>query len=121
MSARDELRGTLSNTICNASHYPKRAQPYLLGGDMSDVLDKTSDALLAAGYRKAEQVTEFGTIFNRSAVFLNPPAESVEEFKNRYESECGWMLTERDPILTRTFLRCDPEPSEPVLHEGGSK
>lgn len=54
---RDELRGTLSNTICNASFYPKRAQPYLLGGDMSDVLDRTADALLAAGYRKPQQVT----------------------------------------------------------------
>jgi hypothetical protein len=49
---RDELRGALSNTICNASFYPKRAQPYLLGGDMSEVLDRTADALLAAGYRK---------------------------------------------------------------------
>ena len=75
-----------------------------------------ADGLLAAGYRKAERATEFGTIFNRAAVFLNPPAESVEEFRERYESEFGWMLTERDPILTKTFLRCDPEPSEPALH-----
>lgn len=55
MSAdRDELRGTLSNTICNASFYPDRAVPYLLGGDMSEVLDKTADALIADGYRKIE-------------------------------------------------------------------
>lgn len=74
------------------------------------------DAILAAGYRKTERVTEFGTIFNCAAVFLNPPAETVEEFKERYEREFGWMLTERDPILARTFLRCDPEPTEPVLH-----
>ena len=52
MNARDELRGTLSNVICNASNYTKRAQPYLLGSDMSVVLDKASDALIAAGYRK---------------------------------------------------------------------
>jgi hypothetical protein len=51
-TARDELRGTLANTICNASLYTKRAQPYLLGSDMSEVLDKTADAILAAGYRK---------------------------------------------------------------------
>ena len=48
---RDELRGTLSNTICNASFYPPRAQPYLLGGDMSEVLDRTTEAVLAAGYK----------------------------------------------------------------------
>jgi len=52
MNARDELRGTLSNTICNASFYPQRAQPHLLGGDMSEVLDRAADAILAAGYRK---------------------------------------------------------------------
>ena len=75
-----------------------------------------ADTIIAAGYRKPERVTEFGTIFNRAAVFLNPPAESLEEFKERYESESGWMLTERDPILTRTFLRCDPATSEPTLH-----
>ena len=54
---RDELRGTLSNTICNASFYPAKAQPYLLGGDMSTVLDKTSDAIIAAGYRKPRIIT----------------------------------------------------------------
>lgn len=52
MTARDELRGTLSNIICNASNYTRRAQPYLLGSDMSTVLNKTADAILAAGYRK---------------------------------------------------------------------
>jgi hypothetical protein len=52
MNERDELRGTLSNTICNVSFYPKRAQPYLLGGDMSEVLDRTADALIEAGYVK---------------------------------------------------------------------
>ena len=49
---RDELLGALSNTICNVFNYPERAAPYLLGGDMSRVLEKTADALLAAGYRK---------------------------------------------------------------------
>jgi len=57
MNARDELRGTLSNTICHATNYPERAQPYLLGGDMSTVLDRTADAILAAGYRKPRTIT----------------------------------------------------------------
>jgi hypothetical protein len=55
MNERDELRGALSNSVCNASLYTKRAQPYLLGSDMSAVLDKTVDNLLAAGYRKAPE------------------------------------------------------------------
>lgn len=54
---REELRGTLCNSICNVSLYTKRAQPYLLGGDMSAVLDKTADNVLAAGYRKPRAVT----------------------------------------------------------------
>lgn len=54
---RDQLRGTLANTICNASLYARRAQPYLLGSDMSDVLDKTADAIVAAGYRKPRTIT----------------------------------------------------------------
>lgn len=54
MSAeREELRGTLSNTICNASNYPGEAPVHLLGRDMSTVLDKTTDALLAAGWEKS--------------------------------------------------------------------
>ncbi len=57
MSERDELRGTLSNTICNASNYTKRAQPHLMGSDMSTVLDKTADAILAAGYSKPRTIT----------------------------------------------------------------
>ena len=57
MTARDELRGTLANTVCNASNYTRRAQPYLLGSDMSTVLDKTADAILAAGYRKPRTIT----------------------------------------------------------------
>ena len=57
MSERDELRGTISNIICNASNYTRRAQPYLLGSDMSDVLDKTADAILAAGYSKPRTIT----------------------------------------------------------------
>jgi hypothetical protein len=81
-------------------------------------VDTAIDAILAAGYRKAVTATEFGIIFNRAAMFLSPPAESLEEFKERYEQDYGWMLTERDTILTRTFLRCDPEPGEPVLHAG---
>ena len=52
--ARKELQGTLANTICNASNYPKRAQPYLLGSDMSHVINKTADSLLAAGYSKSD-------------------------------------------------------------------
>lgn len=50
--ARKELQGTLANTMCNASNYPKRAQAHLLGSDMSHVINKTADAVLAAGYRK---------------------------------------------------------------------
>lgn len=56
---RQELRGTLSNTICNASFYPERAQPFLLGGDMTELLDRTADAVLAAGFTNSKlwQVT----------------------------------------------------------------
>jgi len=53
MNERDELRGILANTICHVTNYPERSQPYLLGGGMSTVLDKTADALLTAGYIKA--------------------------------------------------------------------
>lgn len=55
MSAHDDLRGTLSNTICNASFYPPKAQVHLLGGDMSAVLDNTADSIIAAGYVKVSE------------------------------------------------------------------
>lgn len=99
MSAREELASMISGVSPEAQ--------------LAD-----ADCIIDAGYRKAVRATEFGTIFNRAAVFLVPPAESLEDFKERYEREFGWILTERDPILSRTFVRCDPEPSEPVLHAG---
>ena len=71
---REELRATLSNTICNASFYPPRAQPYLLGGDMSDVLDRTTDAILAAGYKNYRT-------FAGSGVLLEVAAERVRQAK----------------------------------------
>lgn len=74
-------------------------------------------ATLAAGYRKTDTVTEYGIVFNGSAVFLTPPADSLDEFKERYEREHGWMITDRDTFLTRTYSRCAPEPSAPVIHE----
>jgi hypothetical protein len=40
------LRGALSNALCNASNFPRRVQPYLLGQDMGPLLDATTDAIL---------------------------------------------------------------------------
>ena len=118
MSARDEFADAIY-----AADKAHKNDPVDLTTHYSYVI---ADELIAAGYRKAERVTEYGTVINRRAAFLTPPAESLEEFKERYVYEGTWMLTERDPIITRTFLRCDPEPSEPailpatVLHEPGA-
>lgn len=126
MNARDELQALLAEhedcafsasgvLVCTCG---TAMQPNEVMEDLANLAAHQTDVMLTAGYRKAERVTEYGTVFNRAAVFLNPPAETIEEFKGRYESEFGWILTERDPILTRTFLRCDPEPSEPTIHTG---
>lgn len=79
---RDDLRGTLANTICNASNYPPKATPYLLGGDMSEVLDRTADAILAAGYRKPRTITtveELDALADDSIIL---DAESVDWRRN---------------------------------------
>ena len=118
MNARDELteREALEAVLMESAN----DNGLYMGGLTVEAMART---LLAAGYRKAGRVTEYGTVINRRAAFLTPPAESLEEFKERYVHEGTWMLTERDPIITRTFLRCDPEPSAPeptpatVLHE----
>lgn len=127
MSERDELAELLSKhedcafsasgvivCSCGTAMQPQEAQ-----WDLANLASHQSEVLHSHGYRKVERVTEYGTVFNRRAIFLMPPAETIEEFKERYERELGWMLTERDPILTRTFLRCDLEPTEPVLHAAG--
>jgi len=80
MSERDDMRGVLSNTICNASLYTKRAQPYLLGSDMSRVLDKTADNLIAAGYVKLPM----------SDATVERAAQVVHNFLNQnYPCGCG--------------------------------
>ena len=54
----DRLRGALANVLCNASNYPRRAQPYLLGQDMGPLIAKTMDAVLAAQGVEADHGTE---------------------------------------------------------------
>jgi hypothetical protein len=110
VSARDELRGTLSNTICNASNYTKRAQPYLLGSDMSAVLDKTADNILAAGYSKPRTVT--------TAEELDALAEGAVILSDEggvFEHEHGWwrVTGSRDPMASSEISL-----SAAVLYEG---
>jgi hypothetical protein len=51
--AREEdhlLRGALVNVLSNASNYPEKVQPRLLGQDMGPLIEKVADAIVAAGY-----------------------------------------------------------------------
>lgn len=92
MSARDELRGTLANTICNVSFYPRLAQPYLLGGDMSNVLDRTAETLLEAGYRKPRTITtveELDALPDLSVV-LDKHGESFQRMQTDDPSTALW-------------------------------
>jgi hypothetical protein len=75
-----------------------------------------AEALTAAGYRKPRTATEIGIVFNGHASMLNPPAMSLEEFKERYERETGWMITDRDVYIQRTFQVVNPSPSDWELH-----
>ena len=56
-AARDELRGVIGNVLVNANNYPEKAAPHLLGRDMGPLLDKTTDALILAGYVKHRVLT----------------------------------------------------------------
>ena len=93
MSERDELRGTVSNVVCNVSFYPERAQPYLLGGNMSGVLDRAADAILAAGYRKPRVLMtrdEANALPDRSA-FVTPGEIIFRKWENYWgEGMHGW-------------------------------
>jgi len=40
------LRGALSNALCNASNFPPKAAPHILGQDMTPLIDATVDAIL---------------------------------------------------------------------------
>jgi len=44
---RKQLRGALANVLCNASNYPKGVGTRVLGMDMSGLIDKATDAVLA--------------------------------------------------------------------------
>jgi hypothetical protein len=101
MSDRDELRGTLANTICNASLYAKRAQPHLLGSDMSEVLDRTADAILAAGYRKPRTVSTVEELdaLPVGSVVLDPAGLSLH--KNAFT---GWCASNGAKNISREML-----------------
>ena len=88
MSAREELLGKLANTICNVSLYPGRAQPYLLGGDMNNVLAGTADALIDAGYSKPRTIT---TVEELDALPVGSLVREDDGF-SRYKYATGWAL-----------------------------
>ncbi|MFC5930897.1 hypothetical protein D6T64_11950 [Cryobacterium melibiosiphilum] len=56
-TARDELRGVVGNVLVNASNFPAKAAPHLLGRDMGPLIDKTADELILAGYVKPTGTT----------------------------------------------------------------
>jgi len=113
VSARDELLGTLCNTVCNASNYTKRAQPYLLGSDMSIVLDKTTDAILAAGYRKPRIITTAEELdaLPTGSVILDPIGLSLH--KNEFT---GWVSSNGAKKITADMLEREALPAT-VLYE----
>ncbi|TFD41735.1 hypothetical protein E3T37_03525 [Cryobacterium sp. TMT2-10] len=49
---RAALRGVVGGVQCNASNYPDRVAPRTLGQDMGPLIDRTTDAILADGYRR---------------------------------------------------------------------
>lgn len=111
---RKELTGTLANTICNASNYPKRAQPHLLGSDMSHVINKTADSLLAAGYRKPYTATtkeEIEALTDGS--IIRDSAGDVAEKRGGV-----WCSYETAPMSNERLAKYTPIT---VLHEGESK
>ncbi|WNM64536.1 hypothetical protein SEA_MIDNIGHTRAIN_49 [Arthrobacter phage MidnightRain] len=113
MSARDELRGTLANTICNVSFYPRLAQPYLLGGDMSNVLDRTAETLLEAGYRKPRTITTAEELdaLPFGSVILDPTGLSLH--KNEFT---GWRASNGAKDIDAEMLEREALPAK-VLHE----
>lgn len=44
----ESLRGPLANVLCNASNFPRRAQPHILGADMGPLMDATVEAVADA-------------------------------------------------------------------------
>lgn len=84
---RDELLGTLGRTICNCALYPQKAQPHLLGADMSRVLDSTADALLDAGYRKPSP-------------WIPADIHDGGGYKAADEKDIPWLLVNREWLLS---------------------
>jgi hypothetical protein len=115
---RNELLRKLSNTICNASNYPERAVPYLLGGDMSKVLDETVDALIAAGYTKPRIIT---TVEELDALPVNSVVRDFKEFiYDKWDDEdtpgFPWWVTTGDSRQYASRVIALPAT---VLHEVG--
>jgi len=50
MSEREALRAAIGGVLVNATNYPDRVAPRILGEDMGPLIDRTVDALLAAGF-----------------------------------------------------------------------
>jgi hypothetical protein len=89
---RDELLGTLANVICNVSFYPERAQLHILGGDMSSLLDKTTDAVLAAGYRKSRTVATIDELAKlpTGSVILTHKGGVFEKHFDHFREQDNW-------------------------------
>lgn len=61
MTAADErlvLRGIVGHVLRNASNYPEKVSVRVLGQDMGPLIDRTTDAIVAAGFRYAPEDAE---------------------------------------------------------------
>lgn len=91
----ESLRGPLANVLCNASNFPRRAQPHILGADMGPLIDKTAEAVVdavVAAIKRAEaaeaEVERLRIQWDRSGKNdLIERAEAAEQERDRLAAE----------------------------------
>lgn len=59
---RKALRGVVGGVLCNASNFPEKVAIRILGQDMGPLIERTSDAILTAGFRREPEPREVTTV-----------------------------------------------------------
>lgn len=89
---REALRGAVGGVLCNAKNFPEKAAVRILGQDMGPLIDRTADAILAAGYRRKPEPRVVTTVEELDALPLGTLIEQRDGFRSLKKSTVRWHL-----------------------------
>jgi len=117
----ESLRGSLANVLCNASNFPRKAMPYILGADMRPLIDKAAAAVVDAvvlplvqerdaARAEALRVDEANTRVGRELTAARAELAAAEADRDTYRDRWRQLMRDYEAEFNRAeFNRAENE------------